>query len=124
MEEKAQFIHLSEYGDKMPAIIRNMAKAPKCPQAIIPSLVVENTRGLKGLAGCFVHVLENNTTYYVDDKHRIITIYAGQVEINDYDYKANPNNLRSQTLVDFKNNRVVIYNKSGDYRIIETKEED
>lgn len=90
----------------------------KCPHTcIIPVLTVENVSNIKNVAACFVHVLSNNTTYYVDDKHRIIITWAGPVEYDDYDYENNPLGLRSQQVWDFKNNRVIYYNKVGGYRL-------
>ena len=85
--------------------------------AVIPVLTVQTVDGIKNVASCFVHVLENNTTYYVDDKHRIIITWAGPVEFDNYDYANNPLKLRSQQVWDFKNNRVIYYNKIGEYRL-------
>lgn len=64
-----------------------------------------------------------NTTFYIDDKHRITTTWAGPVEVDDYDYANNPLGLRSQMLYDFQNNRAVYYNKSGAYRLVALTEE-
>lgn len=69
----------SEYKHKAKACIRN--KNPECPyNAVIPSVTVETTDGISNLADCFVHVTSINTTFYIDDKHRIMTIWAGPVE--------------------------------------------
>ena len=66
---------------KVPGCIR--VQQPKCPfVAVIPTVTVEDNSGLKELADCFVHVLNINTTYYIDDKHRIITIWQGPVEVD------------------------------------------
>ena len=68
-----------EYNYKMPACIRN--KQPDClAKAVIPSVTVETADGLTNLANCFVHVTSNNTTYYIDDKHRPMIVWAGPVE--------------------------------------------
>ena len=88
-------------------------------KAIIPVLTIETADGIKNLASCFVHVMQNNTTYYIDDKHRIVTVWSGPVEYDDYDYETNPYNLRSQQVWDFKNNRTIFYNKKGEYRVVE-----
>lgn len=65
----------------MPACIRN--KQPDCTaKAVIPSITVETVDGLTNLANCFVHVTSNNTTYYVDDKHRPMMVWAGDVEVD------------------------------------------
>ena len=70
---------LNEYNYTMPACIRN--KQPDClAKAVIPSITVETTDGITNLANCFVHVTSINTTFYVDDKHRIMTIWQGPVE--------------------------------------------
>lgn len=107
----------SEYCNKMPACIHKDI-APNCPAlAVIPSLTVESVSNLKGLANCFVHVSENNTTYYIDDKHRIIIAWKGDVEYDNYDYTTNPLNLKSQTVIDFANKREIHYNKYGNYLI-------
>lgn len=66
---------------KVPGCVR--VQQPKCPFiAVIPTVTVEDITGLKELADCFVHVLNINTTYYIDDKHRIITIWQGPVEVD------------------------------------------
>lgn len=70
---------MNEYKYTMPACIRN--RDPDCTaQAVIPSITVETVDGLTNLANCFVHVTEKNTTYYIDDKHRPMIIWAGPVE--------------------------------------------
>lgn len=107
-----------EYGDIVPC--RLDKTAPKCPFiAVIPTIVVDNKDGIIGLANCFVHVSNINTTFYIDDKHRTIITWAGPVEVNDYDYEENPLGLRGQTCYDFSNNRAIYYNKTGAYKIIE-----
>ena len=50
--------------------------------AVIPSLTVETPDGISNLANCFVHVTSINTTYYIDDKHRPMIIWAGEVEVS------------------------------------------
>ena len=111
-----------EYGCKHNACIRQVE--PSCQYtAVIPSITVEDVSNLKDLADCFVHVSTINTTFYIDDKHRVTTIWAGPVEVDDYDYQNNPLNLRSQTAYDFDNNRAIYYNKSGQYRLITLTEE-
>ena len=111
-----------EYGCKHNACIREIK--PQCPYtAVIPSVTIETIDGIKELADCFVHVANINTTYYIDDKHRMIITWAGPVEVNDYDYTNNPLNLRSQWAYDFVNNRGIYYNAQGVYRTIELTEE-
>lgn len=91
----------------------------KCPaESVIPVLNVLTNDGLKGLYNVLVHVQTTNTTYYIDDKHRIIIVWAGPVEANDYDYENNPLGLRSQTVYDFANNRAIYYSATGSYRLI------
>lgn len=71
---------MNEYAYKQKACIRN--KQPDCEaQAVIPSITVETVDGLTNLANCFVHVASINTTYYVDDKHRPMMVWAGDVEV-------------------------------------------
>ena len=111
-----------EYGCKHNACIREIN--PECPYtAVIPSITVESVSNLKDLADCFVHVSSTNTTFYIDDKHRITTIWAGPVEADGYDYVNNPLNLRSQNVYDFANNRAIYYNSRGQYRLITLTEE-
>lgn len=106
-------------GPYVPAQLERGAD-PQCPPvAVIPILEVLTRDNLKDLSACFVHVDENNTTYYIDHQHRIIQIYAGPVEVDDYDYQNNPLGLRSQELWDFKNNRVVRYSATGEMIVTE-----
>ena len=70
---------LNEYNYAMPACIRN--KRPDCmAKAVIPATTVETADGITNLANCFVHVTSINTTFYIDDKHRPMIIWAGNVE--------------------------------------------
>ena len=70
-----------EYKYTMPACIRN--QAPDCKaKAVIPSVTTQTVEGLTNLANCFVHVTDINTTFYVDDKHRPMIIWAGNVEVD------------------------------------------
>lgn len=99
------------------ACIRNVE--PSCPYtAVIPSVTVDDISNIKDLADCFVHVVNINTTFYIDDKHRIMTIWAGPLYIDNYDYVNNPLNIRAQTVHDFARNRMYIYNKLGESVIV------
>lgn len=70
-----------EYKGVMPACIKN--KQPDClAKAVIPSITVETVDGITNLANCFVRVTSINTTYYIDDKHRPMIIWAGPVEVD------------------------------------------
>ena len=55
---------------------------PCKPCAIIPALTVDTVDGITNLANCFVHVTNINTTFYIDDKHRPMIIWAGPVEVD------------------------------------------
>lgn len=71
---------IAEYGHKVSGCIRN--KNPECPMnAVIPAVTVENISGIKNLRDCFVHVTSINTTFYVDDKGRMMVTWAGPIEI-------------------------------------------
>lgn len=71
---------LGEYRLNVKGCIRN--KNPECPyNAVIASVTVETIDGIKNLADCFVHVVDINTTFYIDDKHRPIIIWAGPLEV-------------------------------------------
>ena len=87
---------LSEYPCTMNACIKNK-KADCLAKAVIPSITVEHVDGLTSLANSFVHVTDNNTTYYIDDKHRPMLVWSGPIEIEGYDINTNPLNLRKQT---------------------------
>lgn len=88
--------------------------APKCPiEASIPLIEVATEEDIKTLSNCFVHVMSNNKTFYIDSKHRFIICWAGDLYIDDYDTQTNPLNLRAQAVVDFKNNKVTYFNPTG-----------
>lgn len=55
---------------------------PCKPCAIIPALTVDTVDGITNLANCFVHVANINTTFYIDDKHRPLIVWAGNVEVD------------------------------------------
>ena len=109
---------MNEYKYTMPACIRN--KQPDCEaQAVIPSITVETVDGLTNLANCFVHVTSTNTTYYVDDKHRVMTTWNGLVSVKDYDYSTNPLNLRNQIAYDSGNDTAAIFDNKGNYYLFQ-----
>lgn len=108
-----------EYKYTMPACIRN--QAPDCKaKAVIPSITVQTVDGITDLANCFVHVTDINTTFYVDDKHRVMITWAGPVEIAAYDIETNALNLRSQTCYTTINGTYseVYFDKQGEAHII------
>ena len=108
-------VNFCEYGRRAKGCIRNIE--PSCPMAaVIPSVVVDDVSGLKNLADCFVHVTSINTTFYIDDKHRMMVTWAGPVEYDNYDIANNPNGLRSQAVIDFANDGGAYYNAVGDYK--------
>lgn len=72
---------LDEYSGIRSACIRK--KQPDCTaKAVIPATTVETVDGITNLANCFVHVTSINTTFYIDDKHRPIITWAGDVEVD------------------------------------------
>lgn len=103
---------MNEYAYKQKACIRN--KQPDCEaQAVIPSITVETVDGITNLANCLVHVTSTNTTYYVDDKHRIMITWAGPVDIPGYDMENNPEHYKNQIVMDSDAEVAVIYNDHG-----------
>lgn len=99
-----------EYKYTMPACIRN--QAPDCKaKAVIPSVTTQTVDGLTNLANCFAHVTDINTTFYVDDKHRVMITWAGPVEVSDYDTEANELKLRSQLC--FSDGVMYYFDKQG-----------
>ena len=103
---------MNEYAYKQKACIRN--KQPDCEaQAVIPSITVETVDGITNLANCLVHVTSTNTTYYVDDKHRIMITWAGPVNIPGYDMEGNPEGFKDQIVTDTEAGIAVIYDKNG-----------
>lgn len=88
--------------------------------ATIAQVTVDTIDGITNLASCFVYVTSLNTTFYIDDKHRILTAWKGIVEDLEYDINANPRNLRSQLLYTNSTDQsgqvievVVYYDKEG-----------
>lgn len=74
---------------------------------VIPSLTIDTVDGLTNLANCLVHVTSTNTTYYIDDKHRPMIVWAGNVEVElpasvqtqeEFDAFVKSFNLKSQFL--------------------------
>jgi len=115
-------IEFTEYGPKVYGCIESRAPF-KCPQCVIPTVVVEDSSGLKGLSGCFAHITNIRTTVYIDDKKRMMITWAGPVEADGYDYQNNPLKLRNQVVYDFTNNRGIYYNTTGRYRLFDLTEE-
>lgn len=80
-----------------PACVR--AKAPSCAnKAVIASTTVEKVSGMNGIRDAFVHVAENNTTYYLDSSGDPIITWVGPIESTRYDVAGNPMGYRKQLL--------------------------
>lgn len=87
---------------------------PTCDStAVIPSITVESVEGITNLANCLVHVEDINTTFYVDDKHRVMITWAGPVDIPGYDMENNPEGFRNQIVTDTEAGLAVIYDAKG-----------
>lgn len=111
----------SEYGPQVQACLK--AEQPKCPfTAVIPAITVEDKTGIKNLSACLVHVANINTTFYIDDKHRMMITWAGPVEVNSYDFATNPLGLRSQMAIDYEAGKAAYYNAVGEARFITLSE--
>lgn len=103
---------MSEYCGCKLGRIKEMG--PTCDStAVIPSVTVESVEGITNLANCLVHVEDINTTFYVDDKHRVMITWAGPVDIPGYDMENNPNGYRDQIVTDIEKGIAVIYDKHG-----------
>lgn len=90
-----------------------------CPYGLAPAVVQTQTvEGIKGLANCFVYVISNNTTYYVDECHLITVISSGPIFVDNYDVSSNPLDLRGQVCYDFANNKAYVFNDAGEYRVM------
>lgn len=113
---------LTEYPKTMLGCIKKGADPCKA-KAVIPAVTTETVDGLTNLANCFVHVTNINTTFYIDDKHRPMIIWAGPVEVADYDILTNPFGLRSQTVYTDVNGTFseVYFDKRGVGHVIGTE---
>lgn len=102
----------------MPAHIKKWCP-PQCPvMATIPLVEVATKDDIKKLCNCFVHITSTNQTFYIDSQHRFIICWSGMVFQDDYDASANPLGIRGQIVGDLKNNRIIVYNDSGEGLII------
>lgn len=88
-------------------------KFPCCPPETANVVQVQSVAGIKGLNNCFVYVQDINTSFYVDNAHRITWISSGVVEESNYDLQANPLNLRNQFLYDPKTKEVHYFSNTG-----------
>lgn len=94
---------------------------PTCKAtAVIPSIVVETAEGIKQMTNTLVRVSSTNTTYYVDDKHRITLVCAGPVEKSNYNFATNPDGIRGQIVFDKVTKRAFYYYMDGDSVEIQT----
>lgn len=89
-----------------------------CPPETANVVPVQSVDGIKGLNNCFVYVQNINTSFYIDNAHRITQLCAMPIYQDNYDYQNNPLGLRSQTVYDFFNNRMIIYAPDGEYRLV------
>lgn len=99
-----------------------ITKFPVCPPNMAEVTSVQNVQGIKALKNTFVHVTDINTVFFVDNQRRITTICTMPIYQDKYDYQNNPLNLRGQIVYDFKNNRAIVYDNKGDYRLINLQE--
>lgn len=86
---------------------------PCCPPEAATVVTVQTVDGIKGLNNAFVRVIENNTVYFVDYKHRITPISSNIVEVNNYDVANNPSNFRGQIAFDTSNDDLIYFDYQG-----------
>lgn len=84
-----------------------------CPPETATVVTVQTVDGIKGLSNCFVHVLANNTVYYVDRKHHITQISSNIVEVEQYDVDSNPSNFRGQIAYDTSTQDLIYFTYGG-----------
>lgn len=89
--------YFNEYKYTRPGCVRNQNR-DCAARAVIASKTVATTKEMLGLCEALVHVAENNTTYYLDDKGNKMLTWAGPVELEGYDIVANPLGLKGQLL--------------------------
>lgn len=85
-------------------------------------LTVQSTEGLKSLANVVVHVLSNNTTYYIDCARVFTIISSGPVFVDNYDALTNPLGLANQVCYDFAANVGYAFQAPNEYRVFSLKE--
>ncbi len=96
-------------------IVTLMEGEPTCrAEAVIPTIVVENVDGIKQMTNTLVRVENINSTFYVDDKHRVTKVWAGPIEKSNYDFENNPDNIRGQLVIDKITRQAFYYYLSGD----------
>lgn len=111
-------------------------KKPECTKkAIIASTTVETTSKMEGIRDAFVHVTENNTTYYLDSCGNPIITWAGPVDMPRYDVDNNPFGYKKQLLhtvrtttnpvtgLDEDDDVVVYYDSRGDAHVLMTEDD-
>lgn len=74
---------------------------------------VENIEDVKKFRNSFVYVVNNNSVYYIDCKHRITIISSGIVSVSNYNTATNPNNLRNQFAYDNRTGQLTYFNAKG-----------
>lgn len=86
------------------------------------ALTVQTPEGLKSLANVMVHVISNNTTYFVNSCHEITIIFSGPVYVENYDAATNPLGLANQVCYDFTANVAYVFSAPNEYRVFNLKE--
>lgn len=127
-------INLRNYDYTLPACVRN--KKPECTKkAIIASTTVETTSKMEGIRDAFVHVTENNTTYYLDSCGNPIITWAGPIDMPRYDVDNNPFGYKKQLLHTVRTTTdpstgeetdddvVVYYDSRGDAHVLMTEDD-
>lgn len=100
----------------------NPIKFPVCPPNMAEVTSVQTVAGIKALKNTFVYVTDINTVFFVDNQRNITQICAFPIFQDNYDYQNNPLGLRTQIVYDFENNRAIIYDGTGNYRLMTLQE--
>lgn len=88
-------------------------KFPVCPPNMVEVASVQTVAGMKALNNTFVYVTDINTTFFIDNQHRITWISGGVVEAESYDLLTNPLNLRNQFLYDPSTKELHYFSNTG-----------
>lgn len=91
----------------------NPIRFPVCPPNMAEVTSVQTVAGMKALSNTFVYVTDINTTFFIDNQHRITWISGGVVEAESYDLLTNPLNLRNQFLYDPSTQELHYFSNTG-----------
>lgn len=114
--------HPGSCGSKPVVSPKSCESCNECQSNVhICSFVIKKTEDVRKYHNSLVFVEEDNSTYWVDDDGIPVITYRMPMYVDDFD--PTKQKVVANTVYDFKNHKMYIFDPAGDYQVADLKED-